>query len=108
MLIRVEWPGEASPQLRPGTVSQSCRGGSWPCAGSGRLRCDVAARLTASAPQQTSNAPASWIAVGCSPSTTAASSIEAAGWSSSSSEDTAAGTLGSDEGIRSEEDTAEL
>src|SRR5450432_301569 len=77
--------------------------GSGQCATEpGRLRCDVAARLTASAPQQTSKAPASWIAVGCSPRMTAASSIEAAGWRSSSSEDTAAGSLGSDEVISSQ------
>jgi hypothetical protein len=49
----------------------------------------------------TSTAPASWSAVGRSLSTTAASRIEAAGWSSNSSDDSAAGSRGSDEVIRS-------
>jgi hypothetical protein len=49
----------------------------------------------------TSTAPASWSTVGRSLSTTAASKIEAAGWSSNSSDDSAAGSRGSDEVISS-------
>ena len=50
---------------------------------------------------QTKTAPASCSGLGRSLSTTAASRIEAAGWSSNSSDDSAAGSRGSDEVISS-------
>ncbi len=57
--------------------------------------------LTQSTPALTTTAPATWTRLGRSPSTAAARSIAAAGWSSSVSEEMAAGSLGSDEVISS-------
>ncbi len=54
------------------------------------------AQLAASTPPQTRTAPASWARLGRSASTAAARPRAATGWSSNSSEDTAAGSLGSD------------